>query len=479
MISISYDKKKKKAVISGDHFSEIREHFSVENPSARFNRGFRFIPKRLYSITPTGQFDIGLLEEIKKFVLLKQYNTTFNISQETLEALNPKYKEDRICELKLPLRDYQKSAVESCLNKGRGVCILGTGAGKTLISASLIENIFQRSKNKNTFKCLVIVPDLGLVDQTFNDFNEYGVTFTKTKWTGSNKPDLVSNVIIANSAILQSKFEENDWLRFVDVVIIDECHKLSSGNKITKLFQKINTDNKFGFTGTLPEAQIDKWNIIGKIGPVLIEKSSFSLREENFLTNVAIKIFEIKYNTKPKFISNTNIKNEKYRNELDFIYSNNFRNRVITTACSNFKNNSLVLVNHLDHGEKLFNLLRDKLPDRMVFFIKGEVEVDIRNEIKELMEKNTNVVCIAMSSIFSTGVNIKNIHMILFGSGGKSFIRVVQSIGRGLRLHSDKQKLIIIDLADDLEYGIKHAIKRKEIYSKEKICYTEHIISEK
>jgi superfamily II DNA or RNA helicase len=479
MISISYDRKKKKAIISGDYFSEIREHFSVENPSAKFNRSFRFIPKRLYSITPTGQFDIGLLGEIQKYILLKQYNTKFDISEETKAVLNPNFESDIISELALPLRDYQKDAVNLCLDKGRGVCILGTGAGKTLIIASLIENIYKRVKNKNTFKCLVIVPDLGLVDQTFNDFSEYNISFTKTKWTGSNKPDLLANIIIANSAILQSKFEENDWLRFVDVVIVDECHKLTSGNKITKLVQKINTDNKFGFTGTLPESQIDKWNIIGKIGPVLIEKSSHSLREENFLTTVAVKIFEIQYNTKPIRPVISNGKNEKYRNELDFIYSNSFRNKVISTTCTNFKNNSLVLVNHLDHGERLYNLLKDKLTDRMVFFIKGDVEVDIRNEIKDMMEKNTNVVCIAMSSIFSTGVNIKNIHMILFASGGKSFIRVVQSIGRGLRLHSDKQKLIIIDLADNLEYGLKHSIKRKEIYNKEKICYTEHIIVEK
>ena len=479
MTTADYDKKKKKAILSGDFFNEIREHFSVDNPAARFSRGFSFIPKRLYSITPTGQFDIGLIPDIKNFLLEKQYNTTLDVSVDAKQALNPEIKATVNNSLSISLRDYQQDAVAGCLKQGRGISVLGTGAGKTLIIASLLESVFQNSKNKATFKCLVVVPDLGLVEQTFGDFAEYKVSFSYSKWTGSHTPNLESNIIIANSAILQSQFEKNDWIKFVDVVVIDECHKLSSGNKITKLIQKINTYNKFGFTGTLPETNIDKWNIIGKVGPVLIEKSSHFLRENKFLTSAVVKIFELHYLNGPIRPTTTNGKNEKYRNELDFIYTNSFRNKVITTTCSNFKNNCLILVNHLDHGERLFDILSNQLKDRQVFFIKGEVEVEVRNEIKKLMELHNNIICVAMSSIFSTGVNIKNIHMIVFASGGKSFIRTVQSIGRGLRLHNEKQQLIIIDISDALEYGKKHSIKRKEIYTKEQITFTEHIIMQK
>ena len=95
------------------------------------------------------------------------------------------------------------------------------------------------------------------------------------------------------------------------------------------------------------------------------------------------------------------------------------------------------------------------------------------------MEKDNDVICVAMSSIFSTGVNIKNIHNIIFASGGKSFIRTVQSIGRGLRKHNLKSKLIIFDICDRLRYGIRHCEKRKEIYEKEKIKFTETNIIEK
>ena len=124
-----------------------------------------------------------------------------------------------------------------------------------------------------------------------------------------------------------------------------------------------------------------------------------------------------------------------------------------------------ILLNNIDHGQHLYDILSENLKHKQVFFIRGEVEVEERDKVKEIMENNNNVVCIAISSIFSTGVNIKNLHMILFAAGGKSFIRTVQSIGRGLRLNENKDELVIIDIADKLEYGIEHSNKRKEIYS--------------
>ena len=120
-----------------------------------------------------------------------------------------------------------------------------------------------------------------------------------------------------------------------------------------------------------------------------------------------------------------------------------------------------------------------KNSDKQVFFVKGEVEVEERDRIKKVMEDNSNVICIAMSSIFSTGINIKNIHMIVFAAGGKSSIRTIQSIGRGLRLHDSKDRLSIIDLADNLKYGERHVEKRKEIYTQEKIPYNISFLEEK
>jgi len=477
MIKVDYDIRKNKGILSGDFFKEIREYFSVENPAARFNRSF-FVQKRLYAISPNGHFDIGLIGEVQQFLTNKKYKYNFEFSKEALEQLNPKLDKPVIQRLKLNLRDYQEDTVKKCMTMGRGVSVLGTGAGKTLTIATLIENFYLYSKNVQKFKCLVIVPDLGLVNQIYQDFLEYNVSFSMSRWTGSIKPDLDVNVIIANIDILRSKFEQNDWLRDVDLLIIDEAHKIGKGNKSSKLVEKIKTPNKFGFTGTLPPENLDKWNVIGKIGPVLIKKSSYELREEKVLTNAKVKVLNIEYKTKPIRVTGSDDPTENYRNELIFISTNNFRNKVIQTTTGNFKNNILILINNIDHGQHLYNLLSQNLKDKQVFFIRGEVDVTERDKVKNIMENSNNVICIAVSSIFSTGVNIKNLHMILFAAGGKSFIRTVQSIGRGLRLSENKNELIIIDLADQLEYGAVHASKRKTIYREEQISFSDYDIIE-
>jgi superfamily II DNA or RNA helicase len=478
MVNVDFDSTKNKGIISGDYFSEIREHFSVENPAARFNRGF-FVPKRLYTIAPNGYFDIGLIDEIQIFLKEKHKNVVFNVTEQAQKQINPKLDKPLIKRLSLELRDYQEEAVNKCLSLGRGVNVLGTGAGKTLTIATLIDNFYLYSKQLKEFKCLVIVPDLTLVNQTYKDFLEYNVSFSCTRWTGTIKPDLDANIIIANIDILRSKFDDNKWIKDVNLLIVDEAHKMGKGNKSSKLLEKIKTPNKFGFTGTLPDDNLNKWNVIGKIGPVLIKKSSYELREEKFLTTAHVKILNLSYKDKPVRVLNSDNPTENYRNELIFISYNKFRNKVIQITCNNFNNNILILINNIDHGQHLFDLLSSNLMNKRVFFIRGEVDVEERDKVKQIMEKENNVVCIAVSAIFSTGVNIKNIHMIIFAAGGKSFIRTVQSIGRGLRLHEDKQELTIIDIADNLEYGFEHSVKRKQIYKEEKINFSDYQIEEK
>ena len=459
-----------------DKLDEIREHFSVNDDTARFRRGGRarfYSNPRLYCITPTGLFEPGLFFDILTYIKLELPDEKIDIDNDVLEIVKPSnYKYHSVYNLlKYPLRDYQLTSVENALKFGRGIIKLGTGGGKTLTIASLLMSLYEDNPK---IKILIIVPDLGLVNQTYNDFDEYNVKFKFTRWTGKIKPDLTANCIIANRGILQSKFEDNDWIKYVDTLVVDECHTIKKSNKISKMVNQINTNNKFGLTGTLPDNKPDEWNILGKLGKVIYDKDSYELRLESYLTNVDVKVINVKYNDKPLYISGGN----NFKTELDFIYTNDFRNNVIDNICNKFNNNSLILVNHLAHGDALYNKLSQS-KNKQVFFVKGEVEVETRDEIKKIMETSSNVICIAMSSIFSTGINIKNIHLIMFASGGKSFIRTIQSIGRGLRLHESKDKLLIIDICDQLRYGIRHGDKRKEIYKSEKINFTLTDIVEK
>jgi superfamily II DNA or RNA helicase len=373
-------------------------------------------------------------------------------------------------DFKVNLRDYQQEALEIALKSGHGVSIMGTGAGKTFTTAALIENFFRNSTNTTTFKCIVLVPTLDLVKQTYDEFIDLGISFTCTKWTGKEQPDLTANVVVANYAIFQTQFEKNEWVNYVDLLIVDECHKVLSNNLISKLITKIHTYNKYGFTGTLPTDLYEQWGIIGKLGPILYTKSSSELRDRNYLTSVEVKVLELNYPT---------VKLPNYRAELEFLYENPCRNEFIAKLCMKLTNNTLILVNHIAHGEQLYEYMckTADLHNKQVVFIQGSVDVDVRDSIKRQMEVDSNIICIAISAIFSTGVNIKNLHNIIFAAGGKSFIRTVQSIGRGLRLHKNKDKLIIIDLEDNLKYGKAHGLARKNIYQVEKIPFSTRCIN--
>ena len=477
MITLDFDSKKKKGIYSGEYFDEVKEFFSVKNEVAKFSRN-KFMPSRKYVITSTGRFDCCLLSEIVKYL---EKNTEYssvkiNISSDLLREnnpahydwhLNPSFNLDEY-PLKLNLRDYQKEIVDKCLNHGRGTVVLATAGGKTLVMASLLSKLHSLNKD---FKACLIVPNRSLVEQTHNDFSEYGVPFTCSKWTGDDALNILTNVIVCNTSILQSKNSNLEWMKDVDVVLIDECHHIKKSNEITKIIDLCSTNHKFGFTGTLPEDKIDQWTILGKVGPIIFQKRSFELREGKHVVPAVAQFIEINYKNKPIRDFTSVLATDNYRNEIDFLKNSNFRNDTISKISRNSKNNVLILVDYIDHGEAIFNQLKNDLKNKEVFYIKGDVEIQDRERIRKIMEYKENIICVAISKIFSTGINIKNLHYIIFGGGGKSKIKVLQSIGRGLRLHSSKNTLYIIDIADQLYYGIQHQKKRQEFYDQEKISH--------
>ena len=278
MLTFDYNPSTRKLLLKTedlDLFNRVREHFSIENDAARYGRRYgRYIPRRKYAITGAGACEVGLYWEIKKY--LAKVDTTVSDKLQTVLKVGKDI--ELYKDFAFDLREYQEDVVSKALKIGRGTCVLGTGAGKTFTTAALIENYFRDSKDRDTFKCIVLVPDLGLVTQTYDEFLNCGTTFKVTKWTGKTKPDLTANVIICNIGIVQSRFEQNDWLKHIDLLIVDECHKIKASNKISKIVSRIRTPNKYGFTGTLPENNLDKWSIIGKLGPVIYEKTSYETK---------------------------------------------------------------------------------------------------------------------------------------------------------------------------------------------------------
>ena len=481
-LNFEWDSGRRQGLIKSGSLNQIREHFSVKNDAAKFARRFggRFIPARKYTITPAGRFDAGLYRDILQFVTDNNVEDEINYTDTFKQHIKPGYDKHTPLQLDLKLRDYQEDIVNRCLKVGRGTVILATAGGKTLTMASLLESIYQQY-DKNNFKAVIMVPDRGLVEQTYSDLEEYGVTFSISKWTGDDDLDLSTNVVICNLGILQSSKSDTSWVHHVDLCVIDEVHKVRQGNKINKIINKIHTPHRFGFTGTMPEELMDQWNIIGKIGPVLYEKNSAALREENYIAQVKAQIIDLKYETQPKYVlypSEPLTPTKRYQREIDFIINSDFRNNIISKLSEKFNKNSLILIDYIEHGEILFDRVQQRCKDKKVYFIRGNVAVADRDKIRQLMETSDDIVIIAISKIFSTGINIKNLHYIVFAGGGKAKIKTIQSIGRGLRLHKTKQQLIILDIGDDLMYGRQHLQKRIEHYDKEKICYGRKTIRE-
>lgn len=259
---------------------------------------------------------------------------------------------------------------------------------------------------------------------------------------------------------------------FANSLLVSNCHGLRKNNEINKIFNLINTDYIFGFTGTLPSTPLDEWNIIGKIGPILYEEKTKDLEIKKYVSNFKIIVLNINHKNPPRFTPNPLNPTEAYSNEIDYLMNNQRRNEIIAKIAHKIKNNTIIMVDRIDHGINLENELKKMCGDeKLIYFIRGSTEMEEREQIRKLMEQKSNVVAVAVSKIFSTGINIPNLHNIIFASAGKAKIKIMQSIGRALRLHPTKQMASIFDIADNTKYGITHLKERMELYKKEKYNY--------
>lgn len=462
-----------------DALDKIRDHFSVLEKNFQYikrcqAKNIRIDPLkktiRKSVIKSNGEFEHGLLTDILLYIKSAFKNRTVNISLDDDIRNKLKFHDDNIDidDIKVDdnngkPRDYQIESMKKALKYMNGLFILATGAGKTLCCSMLIHNLLKQGLKKILFIC----PFPDLAKQTYEaiSYNLQHYNYSVNQWYGKLKFDKNADILICGSDILRSKFKEyeNDIKKY-DAVIVDEVHCLKYGNKISDIIKQIPTTKKFGFTGTLPQNKLDKWSIIGKIGPVRYELKSASLRDDKFLTPVNILGLHI---TIPD-------RNGTYMDEIEMLGESNKLNETVASIASKTKGNTLILTGRLDHIAKLNSL---DYGDKQVFTIQGDIPLDERADIKNAMEENDDVVVIAQVSTFSTGINVKNISNIIFpGTIGKSNIRIVQSIGRSLRLKEGKKMSTIIDMIPSTRYSLKHWDERKNIYKSESIPFKELIL---
>jgi superfamily II DNA or RNA helicase len=444
----------------------IRDKFSIANPA--HGRGNKFVPARLYAITPSGRFDVGLLDNIVAYLQSEQL--LYKIDSDLDKVFNIGFKDPVIKQYSLIYRDHQDKSIKIALKKGRGVIVIPTAGGKTLIMSGIIESL-RLSMNKPDAKALVIVPSLQLVTQTTKDFENYGMQRV-TKWSGDNIPDPNATTTIAGTQILLSEKSDLTILDDIDIILVDETHGLRRGNEINKIFNIVGAKYKFGFTGTMPPSLIDQWNIIGKIGPIIYEEKTLDLKEKNYVSDFKIMILDIKHQNIPNFNKNVTLPAEAYNKEIEFLMHNVRRNEIIAKLASRISNNTIIMVDRIDHGINIEKALKQICNDsRPIYFIQGSTEIEERENLRKLMEERNDIIAVAVSKIFSTGINIPNLHNIIFASAGKAKIKIMQSIGRALRLHPTKSMATIFDIADNTKYGKQHLVERIKLYENEKYNY--------
>ena len=227
---------------------------------------------------------------------------------------------------------------------------------------------------------------------------------------------------------------------------------------------------RYGFTGTLDGTQTHKWVLEGLFGPIYKVTRTDELMRQGHLSQLDIQCLVLKH-PEQKF--------ETYEDELQYLISHEQINKFITKLTLDLKGNSIVLYSRVEtHGAILYDLINtNKTGDRKVFFVHGGVDAEERELIREITEQEKNAIIVASYGTFSTGINIKNLHNIIFASPSKSRIRNLQSIGRVLRKGANKVKAILYDIADDCSYRsrknytLNHLIERIKIYNEENFNY--------
>ena len=465
---------------------EISEFFTFYVPGYKFMPAFRnrmWDGKiRLFS-QKTKEIYFGLFPYIKAFAEERGYVI---VAGKDVEIDN-KVDRDVVTKFsnslgqKFEARDYQIDAIFHSLKRNRALLVSPTASGKSFIIYSLIRYYTHLIKEQQNNRILLIVPTTSLVEQMYTDFESYGWNVKKNchrLYSGySNQTD--KKVLISTWQSLYKLPKE--YFQQFGVVFGDEAHLFKS-KSLTEIMSKL-TDCKYriGLTGTLDGAHTHKLVLEGLFGAVNKVTTTKKLMDKNQLSNLVVRCLILKHSeANAKIISKG-----KYQDEIDYLVGSVSRNNFIRNLALKLKGNTLILFQLVEkHGKNLHKIIRDKAEEnRKVFYIYGGVDTEEREKARAIVEKEDNAIIVASYGTFSTGINIKNLHNIIFASPSKSRIRNLQSIGRGLRLGDNKVNATLYDISDDLiykskeNYTLKHFQERINIYTEEEFDYEIHNIN--
>jgi len=466
--------------------AELSEFFTFEVPGAKFSPAFRnrvWDGKiRLYD-KRNGKLYGGLLAYVREFA--KQNELQVNQAPDVYSSTKIDIKDvEGFCKSLKPqsqgknieVRDYQIEAIYQSLKRHKLLLLSPTASGKSLIIYSIIR--FHQMANRRT---LIIVPTTSLVEQMYSDFADYGWNVDKychRIYHGYDK-DVVKDVIISTWQSLAT-LDKNYFKQF-ECVIGDEAHNFKAKSLTTIMTALNNAKYRIGTTGTLDGTKTHKLVLEGLFGPVYRATSTKKLIDKNQLSKLTIKCLVLKHNEADR----RQIRNATYQEEMDYLTGHKTRNNVIRKLCLRLSGNTLVLFQYVEkHGVPLYENIKEKSEEgRKVFFVYGGTETVDRENIRSIVENESNAIIVASYGTFSTGINIRNLHNVIFSSPTKSRIRSLQSIGRSLRQSESKTDATLYDIADDLSFGtyknftLNHFSERINIYNEEEFEYEIHNIN--
>jgi len=452
---------------------ELSEFFTFEVPNAKFMPSVR---NRLWDgkirlFSPgTGKIYLGLLPYVRRFLAEQGHKIQYDSSLIPPQKFDKKITTKFVRSLekgKLRARNYQIDAIHNILTNDRGLILSPTGSGKSFIIYALVRYYLKILNDK---KILLIVPTTNLVEQMYNDFADYGWfpdEHCHKLYAGSDKNTSREVVISTWQSIY--KLDQRYFSQF-GAVFVDECH-LAKAKSLTGIMTKLHDcQYRIGTTGTLDGSEIHQLVLEGLFAKHKEVTTTAKLVKQKYLSNLNIRCLVLNH-------VKSNRRQQTYQEEMDYLSKSPARNNFICKLAISQDGNTLILAQYINQLQTLTLALKEHTKDRKIFFVYGATEATERDNIRGIVEKENDAIIVASYGVFSMGINIKRLHNIIFGSPYKSQVKVLQSIGRGLRLADDKTECSLFDIADDMMYNnrrnytLKHFEERINIYSQQEFGY--------
>lgn len=373
---------------------------------------------------------------------------------------------------KVEVRDYQIESLVESVNNKRLLVKSATGSGKSLIIYCVARWYLEQEG-----KCLIVVPNTMLVEQSYNDMLDYSsengfdVKSKAQMVFGGKSKDITKNIVIST---WQSIYKlDSKFFNQFSCIIVDECHTAKGMSLQDMLDKSTQVSNRIGFTGTIDKKVVHKLSLIGMFGNVFEANSTQSLISRGMLVELKIKALLLKYDEETRKLLNK----ADYKQEIDFLISYPKRNNLIAKLATTTPGNTLILFRYVEkHGKVLYDMIREST-SRKVYYIHGGINQAEREQMRKEINTAKDAIIIGTDSIMSTGINIPALDNIIFANPTKSMYKVLQSIGRILRLKDGKTHATVFDIADDISYRKKknvtlnHFIERLKIYNDEKFKF--------